>query len=411
MYHAAEIIVQRLAKAGFTPLKEGEKWKLTPGKGYFVLREDSLVAAFRLPTASPRGMTLLASHIDSPGLKLRPHPDLTTHGIGQLGTEIYGAPILHTWLDRDLVAAGRLTLQNAKGHIHSKIVYLDECPMIIPQLALHLDRPNPEKGFQVKPQEHLKPIFSLNAKEKHFEEWLLHRFPDLLSCDLFLVPLEKASFLGIDKELIAASRLDNLTSAYACLYALLHAEPSKETLQMAVFWNHEEIGSRTYVGADSSFIDGLLERISISLKLDREDHYLLKSQSHCLSVDLAHGFHPSYADKYDVGNSASLGKGVVLKFNANQKYATSSAGAAKIVSLAKKQKIPLQKFASRSDIPSGSTVGSIMAAALNIPTVDLGIAGFAMHSIREVISVQDEMKLCHLLKAALVEPMLFLEES
>jgi aspartyl aminopeptidase len=405
VFHAAHEIAIRLKEAGFTLLKEGEKWKLEPGKGYFLIRQDTLVAAFRTPITKLRTAVILASHIDSPCLKLKPQPELISHGIGQLGTEVYGGPLLHAWLDRDLRIAGRLTGIDSKGVCHSKLVSLDDCPVIIPQLAIHLDRTIHEKGVFVHKQDHLKPIFSFRSKEKQWDQWLAkhHSFSQLLSFDLFLTPLEKASFLGFDKELIASYRLDNLTSAYASLAALIQADAASDQLQMALFWDHEEIGSLSYVGADSLFANQVMERICMHYKMDREDYYQMKSRSLCLSADLAHGYHPNYSDKYDAQNASFVGKGVVIKFNANQKYATSSATAAPLIRIAENHKIPIQKFAGRSDIPSGSTVGSIMAANLGVPTLDLGISGWAMHSTREVIAGEDQISLGRLLQACLEE--------
>jgi len=411
VYAAAREITTRLAEADFAPLTEGEKWKLELGKGYFVTREDSLVAAFRLPKKAPSSVVLLASHIDSPALKIKPHPELSSHGIGQLGTEVYGGPLLHTWLDRDLAVSGRIVVLDHNGQCESKIIHLDDYPVIIPGLAIHLDRSVNDKGILVHKQDHLKAIFSIRSKEKHLEDWLRkhHSFNKLLSFDLFLVPVEKAAFLGFEDELIASYRMDNLTSAFASLDALVKASPRSNTLQMSIFWDHEEIGSKTYAGAESLFVNQILERICMQFKMDREDYYRLKSRSLCLSCDVGHGFHPGYADKYDPQNATLLGKGPSLKFSA--RYATNGATAAPLVRLAEQQKIPLQTFASRSDISSGGTVGAIMAANLGIPTVDLGIPCWAMHSIRETISAQDEISLCNLLKAALEEPLIHPEEA
>lgn len=403
VFHAAREITTTLREANFISLKEGEKWNLEPGKSYFINRSGALVAAFRVPLKTPLAAILLASHTDSPALKLKPKAEILNRSIGQLSTECYGSPILHSWLDRDLILAGKIFALDANGNEVSHIVTLDQFPCIIPQLALHLDRSVGEKGFFVNKQDHLNPIYSLNGKENDLTYLLQQAYPfkTLISFDLFLVPSQKSSFLGMHKELIAASRLDNLTSVYASLFALLHTKPSEETLQMAFFWNHEEIGSTSYLGADSLFGEQLLERISLNLKMGREDFFRFKSRSLCLSVDAAHGFHPSFSDKYDSQNSPLLGKGVVLKFNANQKYATSAESALPLIKLAEKHKIPLQTAASRSDMASGSTVGSILAAELSIPTVDIGISSWAMHSARETIAAQDEIFLCSLLKAAL----------
>jgi len=405
VFHAAKEVEAALAQAGFSPLAEGARWNLAPGKGYFLTRGDSLVAAFRTPTHAPSSAVLLASHLDSPCLKLKPRPQTASQEIGRFGTEVYGAPLLHTWLDRDLCIAGKIVVEDEGGRPVSSLVKLDGHPVIIPELALHLDRQVNDKGLIVNKQDHLNPVFSLAAKEGSLEAVLKKKqpFKNLLSFDLFLVPLEAAGFVGFDGELIASHKLDNLTSAYAALHGILHATPRKETLQAAIFWDHEEIGSMTQVGADSRFADELLERICISFKMDREDFFRLKTRSLCVSADLAHGLHPSYADKYDAQNAALLGKGVVLKYNANQKYATSAATGGAVAAIAQKHRIPIQPSASRSDIPSGSTVGSIMASQLGIPTVDLGIPGWAMHSIRETAAGNDEAALCSLCKAVLEE--------
>lgn len=411
VYHAAKEIGIALAEADFTPICEGEKWKLEPGKGYFVTREDTLVAAFRLPTEKPTSTILLASHLDSPALKIKPQPEICTQKIGQFGTELYGGPLLHTWLDRDLAIGGRILVLNNQGKCETKIVLLDDYPVIIPGLAIHLNRDVTEKGLIVHRQDHLKAVYSIQNEQKHLEALLKkhHPFQKLLSFDLFLVPIEKAGFNGFDRELISSYRLDNLTSAFASLEALLQAKPQKDRIQMSIFWDHEEIGSKTYAGADSVFVEELFERISLAYKMDREDYYRMKSASLCLSCDVGHAYHPNYADKYDPQNAPLMGKGPALKFS--MRYATSGATAAPIIYLADKHKIPLQIFASRSDVPSGSTVGAMMGANPGIPTVDLGVSCWAMHSIRETIAASDQEALTELLKLALEEPILRSHES
>lgn len=407
VFHAAKELMQTLAAAGFSSLKEEEKWNLEPGKGYFVCRGDALVAAFRIPLKAATSTTILASHTDSPTLKLKPQPELLTQGLGQFNTEPYGSPILHSWLDRDLIIAGKIIGLDHNGHEVSHIITLDDHPIIIAQLALHLDRSIADKGFFVNKQDHLKPVYSLRGKERSLLSLIEKQYnlKKIISFDLFLAPSQKSSYIGFEKELIASYRLDNLTSVYASLFALIHASVSTDILQVAFFWDHEEIGSVSYLGADSFFAEQLLQRICLNFKMGPEDFFRFKAKSLCLSIDAAHGFHPNFPEKYDPQNSAFLGKGVVLKFNANQKYATSSNSAAPIIHIAAKHNIPLQHTASRSDIPSGSTVGSVMAANLGIATVDLGISCWAMHSARETIAVEDEIYLCSLLKAVLEESM------
>ncbi len=402
VFHAAVEISNGLAEADFSPLEENERWELEAGQKYFLIRGGSLIAAFRLPKEKPNLAKIIVSHLDSPCLKIKPEAEMTNRSIGQFGTEAYGSPILHTWLDRNLYLAGKITVANDVGPPISHLVKLDEYPVIIPGLALHLDRNVTEKGFFVNKQDHLKPVYSLRGEEIHLEQWLKkhHGFQKLLNYDLFLIPSEPPSFMGFESELLASYRLDNLTSAFAALHAMIYAESTSE-LQVAFFFDHEEVGSRTYVGADSRFADEILERISLFYKMDREDFFRLKANSLCISADLAHGFNPSFADKYDPQNAPLLGKGPVLKFHANQAYATQSESASFIQSVAEKNQISLQKYASRSDIPSGSTIGSIIASQLGIPTVDLGIAGWSMHSVRETIACKDEEALCLLLKAAI----------
>ncbi len=396
-WHAAKEIEHSLKEAGFSPLSERDPWHLEAGKSYFVEREGTLVCAFRVPKKKATSAILLASHTDSPALKIKPRPDVATQGISQLLTEVYGGPLLHAWLDRDLAIAGRI-----ETNAGSKLVYLDECPVIIPQLAIHLDRTIHEKGILVHKQDHLKAVLSIHGAhtlesvlKKHFS------FKTLYTHDLFLVPTEKAGLTGLGQELIAGYRLDNLSSAFACLEALTHAKARSDTLQMALFWDHEEIGSTTSTGASSLFVTQMLERIGIALKQTPEDLHRLKSGSITLSVDVTHGWNPNFPEKYDANNSSLLGKGAVIKFNAGRKYASDAASAASICKIAEKHKIALQHAANRSDIPGGSTVGPIMSANTGIPTVDLGVSCWAMHSTREIISADDLKSLTDLCKATL----------
>ncbi len=405
-WHACREVTNALAEAEFSPLQEDERWNLEPGKGYFVVRDDAALCAFRMPRSNLERAVILASHLDSPAIKLKPIPDLSQHNLAQFSTEIYGSPLLHTWLDRDLAIAGRAAVQLASGEVEAKLVFLDDYPMSIPSLPLHLDRSVSEKGLLINRQDHLKPIASI-ARSKHHPigiEPLLRKhlsFETLLAFDLFLVPLEKPAFLGSDGELIAGYRLDNLSSAFASLSAILKASPSPSSLQLAVFWDHEEIGSQSYVGAESFFVNQIVERICLHRKIDREDYYRIKSRSYCASVDLAHGYNPNFSDRFDPRNTPYLGDGVVLKSNAMQKYATGASTGALIEQICRKHGWLLQKFASRADISSGSTVGSIMAAVGGFPTVDIGIAGWAMHSTRETIAGHDLLALCDLLAALL----------
>ncbi len=362
-----------------------------------------MVAAFRMPEQKPSQAILLATHTDSPCLKLKPIPEIIGQEIGEIGTEIYGGPLLHTWLDRDLEISGKISYLTKEGKLASQLIRLNNTPLIIPNLAIHLDRTINDKGVMIHKHDHLKAVFSLKGKEKTLEKLIEAQVPfqKLLSFDLFLTPTQPPSLIGCDKELIAAYRIDNLSSAYAACEAIALTKKRAQTLQMALFWDHEEIGSVSSEGADSIFIPSLLERICQTHKMDSEDRFRLMSRSLCLSSDVAHGFHPHFPEKYDPQNAPYLGKGVVLKFSS--KYATTGSTAAPIVALCDRYKITHQVFASRSDVPSGSTVGSMMAATTGIPTLDLGIACWAMHSTRETMALVDQVSLNTLLQKALDE--------
>lgn len=404
-WHAAKEIQARLAESGFSPLSEDASWNLEKGRGYFLVRDGSAVAAFRLPKKRTERTILLASHLDSPSLKLKPIADAGGAGqISQFFTEIYGSPLLHTWLDRDLALAGRVIVKTGRSPFESRLLFLKEHPLIIPSLAPHFDRSSPEKGLLINRQDHLRPIASLSKEKPLTLEQLVRRyssFDELLAFDLFLVSTEQATLLGEKNEMIAAARLDNLTSAYAALYALQSSEPQDDALQIAVFFDHEEVGSGSYLGAKSAFLGEILERIALHEGISGDDLFRFKSRIWCISADLAHGYHPNFGDRFDPKNAPWLGDGVVLKTNAQQRYATTASSTAPLIEICRKHSIPLQTFASRSDISGGSTVGSIVSAVSGISTVDIGIASLAMHSIRETISTQDQLALCKLLKEGL----------
>lgn len=395
-WHAAQEIGNRLAGIDFTPLEEAEKWELEPGKKYFVQRGGSL-CAFSLPKTKPAKMMIVASHTDSPALKLKPNAEVTQENMLLLETEVYGAPLLSSWLNRDLAIAGRIVVQNKEGEIEEKLVFIDEAPLFIPQLAVHLDREVNEKGLILNKQEHLRPILTLNPKNS-LESLLKkqHSYHTLLGFDLFLVPLQAAKYVGAEGEMIASYRLDNLSSAHACTAAIASAK-ADNTLQLALFWDNEEIGSRTAEGAASPLLSDILKRIGLGLGLSEEDSIRLRANALCISVDVAHAYNPNFPQKYDPKHLPLMGKGITLKYNADKKYASDAKTAAPVIQACKRLNLPYQSYTGRSDIPCGSTVGPIVAQGLGIPTVDIGCPIFSMHSSREVMACQDHLDLCQLL--------------
>ncbi len=402
-WHAVKEIGNRLAIREFQPLHEEEKWQLQLGKKYFVIRGGAL-CAFCLPEKTPHQAIILASHTDSPALKLKPLPAFQKANMIQFGVEVYGAPLLSSWLNRDLALAGRVVISNSSGELEERLVFLDDALLFIPQLAIHLDREVNEKGLHLNKQEHLSPIVGLSDEQTtplDTLEKLLRRhlsFHSLLSFELFLVPHEPCRFLGLENEMLASYRLDNLASTHACLSAFgLLDNSSPHGLQMGLFFDNEEIGSHSKEGAASPFLNGILERISHCLQMDAEDLMRLKHNSLCVSADMAHALNPNYPKKHEPHHIPLLGKGIVLKYNANQKYASNAHSAAVIIQACQQLNLPYQSYVCRSDIPCGSTVGPVIAQNTGINTVDIGCPQLSMHSSREVMAVQDYLDMVHLL--------------
>jgi aspartyl aminopeptidase len=350
---------------------------------------------------------LLASHTDSPSLKLKPHAEIHKCGSLLLGLEIYGSPILHSWLNRDLGLAGRVLYLNSSQVLQESIVRLDQYPITIPQLAIHLDREVNEKGPTLHKQEHLAALVGIDCSkiEGSFLETILRNNCDcqqLIAHDLFTFPLEPARLIGYPPSLLTSYRIDSLTSVHAALHALLtEPQPLENEMKMVIFWDNEEVGSKTAQGAESPFFNQVLERVIYGFKGNREDYFQLINRSTCISIDLAHALHPNYVDKHDTQHQPLLGKGVVVKHNAQQRYATNTFSLQTIYAAAKKQNLSLQKFVSRNDLSSGTTIGPIHAATTGMNTIDIGCGQLSMHACRELISCQDHLDMCALLRAVL----------
>lgn len=409
-WHAVKEMGNRLATDEFTPLNEEKKWHLERGKKYFIERGGTL-CAFCLPKEKPKTAILLSAHTDSPALKLKPTPVFQKKNMIQFGIEVYGSPLLTSWLNRDLTLAGRIVVTSQEEVPEERLVFLDDLTFVIPQLAVHLDREVNDKGVHLNKQEHLCPLVGLTTEESQIPldvlEKLLRRylsFRKLLSFELFLVPQERAHFAGTDNELLVSYRIDNLTSVHAALSALgLTQKPAQHTLQMALFWDNEEIGSRTKEGAASPFLNDIFQRIGHQLNMDAEELIVLKNNSFCVSIDMAHALNPNYPQKYDPHHAPLLGKGIILKYNADQRYASNALSAAVVIHACQVLNLPFQSYVCRSDQPCGSTLGPILAATTGINTVDIGCPQLSMHSIREVIACQDYLDLVRLLTHLLQE--------
>ncbi|MDA3937718.1 MAG: M18 family aminopeptidase [Spirochaetia bacterium] len=391
-YQAAETIVNQLKVKGFKLLDEREAWTLKPGKSYYIIRNMSSVIAFRLglDKLSDSGFMITGAHTDSPSLKLKSEGGNWKEGSARLSTEVYGAPILSSWLDRELSIAGVVTVR--KDGIWSRILFNHKKPVaIVPNLAIHINR-EVNKAFEYNKQDHLQAVLGISKSKEDPLRTLVSRQLDIESgdlgeMDLFLYDPGAGSFLG--DEYFVSPRIDNLAMCHSILSAITSSMVSAAT-QVAVFYDNEEVGSLTYQGANSSFLSEILERIVYSNKENtREDYFRAKAASFLISADGAHAVHPNFSDKHDPDYSPKLNKGPVIKLNAAFKYATSSETALVFQGLCEDLSIPFQKFIGRSDMPSGSTIGAISAANLGIRTVDVGNPMWAMHSIRETYGMRD----------------------
>jgi len=403
-FHAVAETAERLEQHGFRPLDESAPWRVEAGDKIYVTRGGGSIAAFHLGTtpASEAGFRLVGAHTDSPNLRVKPNPARKKAGYEQLGVEPYGAVLLHTWLDRDLSLAGRLTLTDGS----SRLVDLGRPLLRIPSLAIHLNREVNKKGLMVNAQEHMAPLVGLaSAGALDFAAWLADELDgveavDIAAWDLMAYDVQSAAVSGVGGEFIHAGRLDNLASCHAACTALIAASSSAAATRGLVLYDHEEVGSRSAQGAASDFLRSCLQRLSGSA---REDYHRAVASSFLISADMAHAVHPNYADLHEPEHQPVLGGGPVIKINVNQSYATDGESWAAFERWARQADVTTQRFVVRSDLGCGSTIGPITAAELGIRTVDAGSPMLSMHSCREVAATSDVPKMIDLLKRFFME--------
>ncbi|GAB6096054.1 M18 family aminopeptidase [Desulfatiferula olefinivorans] len=393
-FHAASYLARLLTGAGFERLFEDAAWDLKPGGRYLVLRNDAALIAFVCGDGdyAENGLRMIGAHTDSPGLKLKPRPEISAKSLVQFGVEVYGGPILGTWFDRELSVAGRVSYVDQTGQIQSVMIDLIDPVAVIPNLAIHLDREaNTSKA--VNRQNDLPPLLMIEGETPfNLRNELALRLdrmghasldPALIDFDLMLYDPKAPAFTGRHREFITGGRLDNLVSCYCGARALIdHGGPLPALL---VCHDHEEVGSLSVSGAGGNFLASVLGRMMPSF----ETRARCLARSLMISADNAHGVHPGFADRYDPRHSPLLNRGPVIKFNAGQRYATDSRTAAAFRYLCALDQVPCQEFVVRSDMPCGSTIGPITAGGIGIRTVDAGIPMLAMHSIRETAGADD----------------------
>ncbi len=398
-FHAVAETVARLEARGYRRLDEGEVWEVKPVDKVYVVRGGASVAAFHLGSAPAHeaGFHLVGAHSDSPNLRVKPNPELQNAGYGQLGVAPYGAVLLHTWLDRDLSLAGRVSLANG----NARLVDFRRELLRIPSLAIHLNRKVNSEGLQVNAQKHMAPIVALSDLGELDLRALLAKelgdvdASDVIAWDLMAYDLQPGTRSGVNREFIHAARIDNLASCHACLSALLASERETEISRGIVLYDHEEVGSRSAQGAASDFLRSCLQRLCGD---STEAYHRAIAKSFLISADMSHAVHPNYADLHEPQHQPVLGGGPVVKVNVNQRYATDGESWASFERWAREADVTTQRFVVRSDLGCGSTIGPITAAELGIRTVDAGNPMLSMHSCREVAAAADVPKMIDVMK-------------
>jgi len=414
-WHAVSSTVEILTHAGFESLSETDCWDdLSNGK-YFVVRDQSSIVAFILGKQQPdkSGFNIIGAHSDSPGLRIKPNPLIKTNEWLRLGVEVYGGPILATFSDRDLSLAGRVSIEldTEAKKIENRLVKFDKPIIRIPNLPIHLNRDVNKEGLKFQPQLELPPLVALANSTQSDDQQFLHQLiakalevseDKILGWELAVYDTQQGQLWGTASEFLTNSQLDNLASCHAALSALLENNDKEiESTQVIAFFDHEEIGSNSQKGADGCFLGDILKRISLSQKLDEQQHFQALAKSTLLSADMSHAWHPAFPQKFDQNHRPIVNAGPVLKINNNQRYTTQAPTEGLFVKLCKENQIPFQKFVNRSDLSCGSTIGPLTASQLGISSFDVGAPMFAMHSIRESAGVKDHYYMMELMAAFL----------
>ncbi|MDN4649809.1 M18 family aminopeptidase [Curtobacterium sp. PsM8] len=390
-FHAASVARDRLVAAGFTDLDETQAWPTEPG-AYVVVR-DGAVIAWRLPegASATTPFRILGAHTDSPGFRIKPNPTVRVGGWEQLNVEVYGGPVLSTWFDRDLRIAGRVVHRDGTTSLFDTV----DAVARIPNLAIHLDR-GANDGPALDKQRHTLPIVGTDGSAgvgtggSDAMEWLRSRLGETaVAWDLFFADAQAPSRIGIDRAFLASGRMDNLTSVHAGLRGLLEATGDGDHIPVFAAFDHEEIGSSSPSGAGGPFLEDVLARVQEGLGASRSESARAFRASWLLSSDAGHLVHPNYTEKHDPTNRPRPGGGPLLKISANQRYMTEAKGTAVFAAACAAAGVDHQPFVNVNTIPGGSTIGPIAATRLGIPTIDIGVGLLSMHSVRELVHVDD----------------------
>lgn len=389
-YHAVEESARRLQEAGFEQLEEGSEWNLRPSGKYYVTRNQSSIIAFMLPEKKVQRYHMTASHSDSPTFRIKKSKADGKY-YAKAEVEGYGGMIMSSWFDRPLTFAGRAVVRTPEG-VMTRLVTADKDVLVIPNLAIHFNR-EINTGYKYNPQIDLQPVYG--GEECDLQAMIADELTDCLASDVIdtdfvLAVRQKAGRVGMNGEFFMAPRIDDLACAYTTLCGFLEAgEKKRDTANIWCMFDNEEVGSGTRQGAMSGFLPEVLERLEEAVHMNGEERAITKSRSLLISADNAHATHPNLPAKSDSEFPVVLNRGIVIKYNASQKYTTTGMTAAVFSELCQKNEIPVQKFANRADSPGGSTLGNLLSHQLSIPMLDIGLPQLAMHSAVETAGCKD----------------------
>ncbi len=398
-YHVVSNIAEVLSQHNFTEVKLTDTWKLEKGKKYYTTKNGSAIFAFcigntELPSS---GIKMISAHSDSPGFKIKPNPEiLVENKFLKLNTEVYGGPILMTWLDRPLSLAGRVsTKSNNPLFPDHKYININKPILIIPNIAIHLNR-SVNDGVALNKQKDMLPLMGIINDTFEKDNYLLHLIAkelnvepsDIIDFDLNLYEYQKGCIMGVNEEFISSPKLDDLAMVHAGLEALIESNDMENTKMLCIFDN-EEVGSQTKQGAGSPVLSNILKRINYSLGHNEDDFFKMIYNSFMISADMAHSIHPNQVEKHDPVLHPVINGGPVIKIHANQKYTTDGDSGAVFETICKTANVPYQKFVNRSDMEGGSTLGNVSLSQIDLRSVDMGNPMLAMHSVRELSGVKD----------------------
>ena len=386
-YHACKTAADILSSSGYTELYEGDKWNISGGGKYFVRRNGSSLIAFRAPKSELCGFMITASHSDSPCFKIKENATLSDGAYTRLSSEVYGGPIFSSWLDRPLAVAGRVVVKSGEG-IEIKLVDTEEPCAIIPNVAIHMNR-QINSGYAYNAAVDLVPLHDTADVKESFKQKLARLAgadeQDIISSDLYLYNCQSGTEMG---GLICSPRLDDLQCVFSTLRGFIDASETNST-PVWVLFDNEEVGSSTKQGAASTFLSDVLERIAASVGADGETYKAAIANGLMLSCDNAHAVHPNHPEFSDKNHTSKINGGIVIKYNANQKYTSDAVSAGLFKLICERAGVPVQAYANRADMPGGSTLGNISTSQVSINTVDIGLAQLAMHSSYETAGAYD----------------------